>query len=234
MSSRLRTGSPRQNYGSDSPRVTRSATTASSTLARLEYPGSGDVRFMPRVACCSGADLLPIMSRFTFGKRHDAPGDRGVAVDPVARQYRYLLRTAPADALEAGHAEAITLLSEGQKETLLETLRSRLLVGDHLTASENTKMAHLVTVGERTSPGQLLGTLPPEVLQDLAAKVLESESSFGLLGGYAGSDGAEPRPPDDSAWADGGFNPKVSQRNPHDDPRTGQAGAHGGYSGGGA
>lgn len=132
------------------------------------------------------------------------------------------------------HTEAIPLLSEAQQQTLLATLKISLLVGDHLTASESTKMAHLVTVGERTSPGQLLGALPLEVLQGLAVKVLESESSFGLLDGYAGWDGAEPRPPDDAAWADGGFKPKVTQRNPHDDPRTGQAGAHGGYSGGGA
>ncbi|WP_406831719.1 hypothetical protein ABEG17_02570 [Pedococcus sp. KACC 23699] len=169
------------------------------------------------------------MSRFTFGKQHDPPVDPADAPeDPVVRQYRYLLRTAPVDALESAHAEAISLLSQAHQESLLETVRSSLLVGDHLTTSAHAKIAHLVTDGERRAPGQLLTVLPREVLQDLAARVLESESSFGLLGGYAGWDGAEPPPADDSEWADGGFDPKVSQRKPRDDPRTGQAGAFGG------
>jgi hypothetical protein len=169
------------------------------------------------------------MSRFTFGKRHDPKGDPAdTAEDPLVRQYRYLLRTAPVDALESAHTEAIALLSAGHRESLLETVRSSLLVGDHLTPSAHAKIAHLVTDGERRAPGQLLRALPAETLQNLAAGVLESESSFGLLGGYAGWDGAEPKLSEDSEWADGGFNPKVSQRKPRDDPRTGQSGLYGG------
>ncbi len=172
------------------------------------------------------------MSRFTFGKQQYPYVDPADATeDPLVRQYRFLLRTAPVDALESAHTEAISLLSQSHQESLLETVRSSLLVGDHLTTSAHAKIAHLVTDGERRAPGQLLTALPREVLQDLAARVLESESSFGLLGGYAGWDGAEPPPADDSEWADGGFDPKVSQRRPRDDPRTGQAGAHGGYGG---
>jgi hypothetical protein len=169
------------------------------------------------------------MSRFTLGKRRDPHAKAADAPeDPVVRQYRYLLRTAPVDALESAHVEAIAQLSEAHREYLLETVRGSLLVGDHLTTSAHAKIAHLVTDGERRAPGQLLRALPAEVLQTLAAGVLESESSFGLLGGYAGWDGAEPQPSDDSEWADGGFNPKVSQRKPRDDPRTGQSGLYGG------
>jgi hypothetical protein len=170
------------------------------------------------------------MSRFRFGKRRDPQVDPADAPeDPLVRQYRYLLRTAPVDALESAHAEAIPLLSEAHRESLLETVRSSLLVGDRLTTSAHAKIAHLVTDGERRAPGQLLRALSADVLQNLAVRVLESESSFGLLSGYAGWDGAEPQPSDDSEWADGGFNPKVSLRKPRDDPRTGQAGAYGGY-----
>ena len=162
------------------------------------------------------------MSRFSFGKGQQDP-DSVAAVapeDPVVRQYRYLLRTAPVDALEAAHVEAIPLLSEADQEALVATLRSSLLVGDHLTAHDHVKIAHLVTSGERRSPRQLLMGLPPETLQDLAARVLLSESSFGLLGGYAYWDGVEPQPEDDSLWADGGFDPKVGRWAATSDPRV--------------
>lgn len=82
---------------------------------------------------------------------------------PVVRQYRYLLRTAPADALEAAHTEAIPLLSVAHQESLLTTLRSSLLVGDHLNPGDHRKIAHLVTQGERRSPSVLLAALPYDV-----------------------------------------------------------------------
>ncbi len=140
----------------------------------------------------------------------------------MVRQYRYLLRTAPADALEAAHTEALPLLSEGHRQTVLETVRSSLLVGDHLTTGDHVRLAHLVTEGERRTPGQLLAGLPEEVLQELATTVLESESSFGLLGGYAHWDGAEPQRADESAWADGGFDPKAGRWDARDDTRGGR------------
>lgn len=152
------------------------------------------------------------MSGLTFGKRNSPQGaPASTSEDPVVRQYRYLLRTAPADALEAAHAEAIPLLSEAHQESLLGTLRRSLLVGDHLTSSDHVKIAHLVTNGERRSPGQLLSALPAEVLQDLAASVLRSEASFGLLGGYAQWDGAEPELHDLSAYEGDGFDPKAGK-----------------------
>jgi hypothetical protein len=165
------------------------------------------------------------MSRFSLSKKRDPQGDPAVEEDPVLRQYRYLLRTAPVDALEGAHAEVIPLLSEGHQESLLNALRSSLLVGGHLTTRDHVKIAHLVTNGEHRAPGQLLAALPADVLQDLAERVLESESSFGLLDGYAGWDGAEPQPPDDSAWADGGFDRTPGLWDARNDPRAGQLNA---------
>jgi hypothetical protein len=120
------------------------------------------------------------------------------------------------------------MLSQAHQEALLDSIRSSLLVGDHVTTGDYAKIAHLVTNGERRTPGQLLSALPPQVLQDLAAAVLESESSFGLLGGYRFWDGAEPQPPDDSTWADGGFDPHVGQMDPRNDPRVGKGFSTGG------
>lgn len=74
--------------------------------------------------------------------------------DPVVRQYRFLLRTAPAAALEAAHGEALPQMSEVHRELLLRTVRTSLLVGDHVTTGDHLKIAHLVTLGERRTPGQ--------------------------------------------------------------------------------
>jgi hypothetical protein len=49
------------------------------------------------------------------------------------------------------------------------------------------------------------------VRRDLADRVTEAEASFGLLNGYAAWNGNDPAPPDDSAWADGGFTPRGSR-----------------------
>ncbi|GAB3083632.1 hypothetical protein [Pedococcus soli] len=161
------------------------------------------------------------MSRFKFGK-HDQRGESGGGKeDPVVRQYRYLLRTAPADALEAAHTEAIPLLSTAQQQTLLRSLQDSLLVGGRLGAGDHAKIAHLVTGGERTSPGRLLAALPADVLQRLATSVLAAEASFGLLGGYAHWDGAEPASAD-AAHEGHGFDPDAG------DAKTKRLGADGG------
>jgi hypothetical protein len=51
---------------------------------------------------------------------------------------------------------------------------------------------------------------------------LESEASFGLLGGYASWDGAEPLPEDDSAWAGGGYDSKSGGWDARNDPKDGR------------
>jgi hypothetical protein len=168
------------------------------------------------------------MGRFSFRGQPDSSDEASVDEDVVVRQYRYLLRTAPADALEAAHVDAIPVLSQAHQESLLETVQRSLLVGGHLTTSHHAKIAHLVTAGEQRAPGQLLQALPAEVLKSLAAAVLDSEASFGLLGGYASWDGAEPQPADHPDWADGGFNPQVGQGRPLNDPRTSKGYAAGG------
>jgi hypothetical protein len=174
------------------------------------------------------------MSQFSFGTRPQDPhADAAEAPeDPVVRQNRYLLRTAPADALEAAHSEALSLLPEAHQESLLATLRGSLLVGDHLAITDHAKIAHLVTSGERRSPRQLMTALPTDVLHDLAAAVLESESSYCLLRGYAYWDGAEPQATDDSLWAEGGFDPKRGRWDARNDAKDGRQTFGPGHTGG--
>jgi hypothetical protein len=171
------------------------------------------------------------MTRFTFHRGHgDSTDPAQQEEDLLVRQYRYLLRTAPPDALEAAHTEALMAMTEEHRQWVLDTVRATFLVGDHLSVTEPGKIAHLVVNGERRSPSALLAALPPVVATDLATRVLDSEASFGLLGGYAAWDGQDPDPVDDSLWAAGGFNPRAGQVDPRNDPRT-QIGFDGGVPG---
>jgi len=117
------------------------------------------------------------------------------AEDPAVRQYRYLLRTAPQDALEAAHVDALSSVGPQHRETVLRTVQEELVAGAHLHADDVRPLAHLVTLGERRSPGALTSSIPEPALSELARAVIESEPAFGLLTGYASWDGIDPEPP---------------------------------------
>jgi hypothetical protein len=137
------------------------------------------------------------------GGRHEDPAPP-TAEDPVVRQYRFLLRTAAADALERAHAEALTALTSEQRAAVLGAVQDALVAGQRLTADDTSQLAHLVTQGEFRTPGVLLRALPQDLLVALASAVVASEAAFGLFSGYAEWDGAEPEP-DAEPWADHGF-----------------------------
>jgi hypothetical protein len=114
------------------------------------------------------------------------------AEDVVVRQYRFLLRTAPLDALEAAHAEALPMLDRPQRSVMLRTAQDQLLTGLRLEPDDVVPLAHLLTFGERRAPGTVLRSCDPAVLQALARAVIDTEAVFGLFGGYAAWDGREP------------------------------------------
>ena len=177
------------------------------------------------------------MSRFLRRGRHATEAADPAAEDPVVRQYRYLLRTAPADAVEAAHAECLPRLSEADRAAVLTAVQTGLVAGQRLTPDAVPKIAHLVVSGEHRDPGAFLRACPPASLVALAQAVIHSESCFGLFGGYAGWDGADPEPVDDSKWRDAGFNPDSGRwsldREPSRDNSGVVSGAGGGYGGDG-
>ncbi len=124
--------------------------------------------------------------------------------DVVVRQYRYLLRTAPLDALEAAHVEALEDLDGAGCAHVLRAVQTGLVAGMRLSPGQAHELAHLISLGERRAPGTFLAALAPGVRRALADRVVLAEASFGLFGGYAGWDGAEP-PVGDEGWCDGGF-----------------------------
>jgi hypothetical protein len=113
----------------------------------------------------------------------------------VVRQYRFLLRTAPLDALEAAHAEALPLLEAPVRASVLKAAQDHLVAGLRLGPDDTARLAHLVALGERRVPGAFIGACDARALQELAQAVIDTEAVWGLFGGYAGWDGAEPEPP---------------------------------------
>jgi hypothetical protein len=125
--------------------------------------------------------------------------------DQSVRQYRFLLRTAPLDALEEAHVEVLAPMARSRRAVVLRAVQDGLVAGLRLTPDDVRPIAHLVALGERRRPGDFLRTCPPTALLSLAEAVIVAEAMFGRFGGYAAWDGVEPSPPEGGEWVDGGF-----------------------------
>ncbi|MFP3714327.1 hypothetical protein [Puerhibacterium sp. TATVAM-FAB25] len=89
-----------------------------------------------------------------------APASAGTAsgrsADDVAvERYRYLLRTAPPDAVEQAHAEAFTQLTPEQRRRVLTELGSTLPAAERATADDPQSLARMATRAEMRNPGTL-------------------------------------------------------------------------------
>ena len=100
-------------------------------------------------------------------------------------RYRYMLKTAPPDAIEEAHAEAFARLTPQQRRMLLEQLRAEVPETESAYATENPQgLARLATRAEVRQPG---------TLERLFGRVPATGPSFGgmmtgsLLGSMAGT-----------------------------------------------
>lgn len=149
-----------------------------------------------------------------FHVRAAGPTAEGLPEDPVIRQYRYLLRQAPSDAVEAAHADALVRLSDQERHAVLTAVQVGLVAGQRLSGADTAQLAHLIVLGERRIPNAFMTSCDSDALTRLAAGVVHSDACFGLFGGYAAWDGQDPEPEDQSAWADAGFDPDSGRWNP--------------------
>ncbi len=131
----------------------------------------------------------------------------------MVRQYRFLLRLAPPDAIEAAHADVLARFPEEQRHLILGGVRQGLLAGQRLGPADTKQIAHLIVRGERGSPNAFLTHCSPDVLSALARAVVHSEACSGLFAEYPAWDGADPQRDDDPAWGDAGFNPDSGRWN---------------------
>lgn len=121
-------------------------------------------------------------------------------------RYRYLLRTAPPEALEQVHADAFAQLSPTQRQQLLAELSRDLPVGEQPSADDPRSLARAATRAELRQPGYLErtlgrarpagmgmggmgmgGTIMGSLLGTIAGVVVGSAIAEALFDGYDGS-----------------------------------------------
>ena len=110
---------------------------------------------------------------------------------PEVRQYRYVLRTAHLEQLEALHRESIAALDVLNRAHVLRTAQDRLLSGRELTVDDIAGIAHLVTVGELRTPGIIVSALNEAALARLAHLVITRSAAVPLLEGHEDWDGQD-------------------------------------------
>ena len=85
-------------------------------------------------------------------------GDAAAHRDPdevAVERYRYLLRTAPPDAVEQAHAEAFARLTPEQRRRVLEEVGSGLPANERATSDDPQSLARMATRAEMRNPGTL-------------------------------------------------------------------------------
>ena len=86
----------------------------------------------------------------------EAPPSSGQGTDELAvERYRYLLRTAPPEAIEEAHAEAFAQLTAEQRRLVLEGLSSDLPPRERTDHDDPQSLARLATRAELRKPGTL-------------------------------------------------------------------------------
>lgn len=79
------------------------------------------------------------------------PGSDAAAIE----RYRYLLRTAPPDAIEQAHAEAFAQLTPEQRRQVLEGLSADVPPQERATSDDPRALARMATRAEMRQPGTL-------------------------------------------------------------------------------
>ena len=91
-------------------------------------------------------------------QRSDAGTPRSADEQAVDR-YRYLLRTAPPDAVEQAHTEAFAKLTPAQRQQVLQELGRELPESERASSAEPQALARMATRAELRQPGFLERTL---------------------------------------------------------------------------
>ena len=84
------------------------------------------------------------------------PQARQLSEDELAiERYRYLLRTAPPESIEAVHAEAFAKLTPEQRHQVYVALSAQAPAGERITSEEPAALARAATRSEMRQPGSM-------------------------------------------------------------------------------
>ena len=177
------------------------------------YPADGPAYGTPQDA--------PVTSRAGAARTPDE-----VAID----RYRYLLRTAPPDAVEQAHAEAFARLTPEQRRQVLSELGSSVPPAERATTDAPQDLARMATRAEMRDPGTLertfagrgggapgFGTMVGSSLLGTVAGVVIGSAVANALFGPAFGDPTQPVAEDTAATEDPGAG--------GEDPGAGDSGA---------
>ncbi len=154
----------------------------------------------------------------------EAPPSAGQLTDEQAvERYRYLLRTAPPEAIEVAHAEAFAQLTTEQRRLVLAGLSSDLPPQERTNRDDPQSLARMATRAELRQPGTLErtfggmnasgtgiglgGFLAADFLSTIAGVVIGSTIADAIFNeggdeqGYADGSAAEDGPGTDAAAA---------------------------------
>ncbi len=127
----------------------------------------------------------------------------GSADDQALARYRYLLRTAPPEAIEQAHAEAFAQLTPEQRSRALRELSEQLPASERGLASQDDprSLARMATRAELRQPGFMERTfggggfgsmLAGTLLGSIVGNFIGTAIAHQFLGGFDGFDGTEP------------------------------------------
>ncbi|KZE90346.1 MULTISPECIES: hypothetical protein [unclassified Agromyces] len=164
----------------------------------------------------------PAVPQAPYGHAASAPQRPRPSEDELAiERYRYLLRTAPPESIEAVHAEAFAKLTPEQRQEVYRALADSAPPGERVVSDEPSALARAATRAELRSPGTVerafAGSSPggqgargPSFGSMLGASMLGTIAGFVV--GSAIAQAFLPDPSFDQAGAEG-------------DPGAGDAGA---------
>ena len=85
-----------------------------------------------------------------------APQQRRLSEDELAiERYRYLLRTAPPESIEAVHAEAFAKLTPEQRQQVYRSLAEQAPAGERISSDDPQSLARAATRQELRQPGSV-------------------------------------------------------------------------------
>ncbi len=93
--------------------------------------------------------------RHPSGFAGGTPSSGSLTDEQAIERYRYLLRTAPPEAIEQAHAEAFALLTTEQRRLVLESLSENLPPQERINRDDPQSLARMATRAELRRPGTL-------------------------------------------------------------------------------